>query len=172
MRNITLLLFLILILVGCNNKNEILDLPCENFFNESKDEFEKDLSYQSYTIFFRDSSEEIIAHMYFVSLDLKLFYIDLRSVQPICVDNNSKVIFLFNDESTTEYFVKSEPNCEGKVLIERPFISEFQNKTLKGFRIKTKDGYLDYFIDDNSKLELKKTASCFFQIANEKLNNK
>lgn len=160
---------LTIMLLGCNNKSEILDLPCENFFNEGKDEFEKDVTYQSYTIFFRDSNDEIIAHMYFVSLDLKLFYIDLRSVQPICVDNNSKVIFLFDDELTSEYFIKGEPNCEGKILIERPFISEFQNKTLKGFRVKTNDGYTDYYIDENSKLELKKTARCYFKIANEKV---
>lgn len=167
-----LLIISMLTLLACNKRSEILDLPCKNFFNELKDDFEKDLKYQSYTVVLENLNNETFGFTHFVSLDLKSFYIEISLVSPICTDNNSKVIFLFSDESTSEYFIKSEPNCEGKILIDKPYISEFQNKILKGFRIKTFEGYADYNINENSKLELKKTAECYFKIANEKIDIK
>lgn len=169
MKRLWLLILLSITLTNCKDKSNLLDLPCENFFNEFKDDFEKSVKYKSHIVFLSDLQDKTSAYTNFVSLDLKLYYIELNLVQPICIDQNSKIIYLFDDESTSEYFVKNEYNCEGKILIERPFISEFKNKTVKGFRIKTKDGYLDYYINDKSKSELKKTASCYFDIANEKM---
>jgi len=171
MKKITLLFILLVGVVGCDKKNNTLDLPCENFFNENRDDFDKSVTYESHTVFFKESSNEIFAFMKFLSLDLRSFYISLNMARPICVDDESKVIFLFEDGTTSESAVVGELNCEGSILIKGVLVSEFSFKTLDGFRIKSRDGYLDKYIDIDSKLVLRKTAGCFFKVANEKIKN-
>ena len=173
MKRITLLFMLLvgIIITGCDKKNDILELPCENFFIENKDDFDKSVTYESRTVFFKESSDDVFAYMKFLSFNLRSFYINLHIVQPICVDDESKVIFLFEDGTTSENSVVGELNCDGSILIKGVLVSEFSFKTLDGFRIKTKDGYLDKYIDKESKLVLSKTAECFFKTANEKVKN-
>lgn len=170
MRNFSLVVFFTMfLLVGCSSKNELLNLPCENFFIESHDDFDKQVLFMSNVVSLKDLSGNFIGYLKFNSADLKLFYIDLKLSESICVDTNTKITFLFEDKNTTEYFCKSENNCEGKILIAKPFVTELQNKKLEGFRVKIREGYLDFYLDEESKLSLNKTSECYFKIANQEL---
>jgi len=172
MKKLLSIIFLLFITLSCDKKTTLLDFPCNSLFIEDKDEFEGELMYKGHKLLLLDKSDKVVGFFQFLSPDLDVFYINLLLSDNFCVDNNTKVIFLFENGSTTDYFVKSEDNCKGDILLIKPLSQEFSNKLLKGFRIKTFDGYIDYYLSETSALELKKISSCFFDVAYEKTKNR
>lgn len=168
MKKLLLFFSLIFFTLSCEKKSVLLDFPCESLFMVDKDEFENQVMYKSHKLLMIDGSDNVIGNFTFLSSDLKTFFINISLLDNFCINNNTKVIFLFDDESTSDYFVKNDENCKGDILLINPLSLEFSNKLLKGFRIKTYDGYADYYISEDSALELKKISSCFYKIAFEK----
>ncbi len=162
-----LLFFLLITLSACKEKKDNTELPCKYYFYENTDEFENRTLYESKHVSLKDNDNKTYGKILFSSLDLKLYYVEIELIKSLCSEQNTKIIFLYTDNSTTEYFVKNEPNCRGHLLIERPFISEFKNKKLKGFRIKTYGDYIDFYINEDSQNDLQKTADCYFEISNK-----
>lgn len=168
----TLLIILMLSLLACNNKNETLDLPCEHYLVENKDEFRGQTFYESKLVFLHDLEDEVIGKLFYTSIDFANYYLQFELVDKICLESNSQITFLFEDESLSSDFIQDTPKCDNVYIIHNPVFSNFKTKKLKGFRISSGVNYKDYYISESTKDELIKTTNCYLEIAHGKSLNK
>lgn len=168
MNKILLTFLFSLAIMGCKDTKENVDMPCDYYFMEMRDDFEKSVLYRSKDIFLHDNSDDILGSMYFSSINLKSYAISISLLKRVCTDENSKIIFLFNDDSTSESRLINSMNCEGNLLVYNIYFTDFNFKEVKGFRIKGIDNDYDFYLNTETIAEIKKVSSCYYSIAFEK----
>lgn len=166
-----LLLFFIPILFFSCKKNNEMNLPCESFYFEQKDEFTNEVLFSSKDVELENENNKIIGRFKFISNDLKQFKIPILLDEKICTDEFSKVIFLFEDKSTSGYFIQPPYSCDGSIMIDKPIHKDFKNKLIKGIRVQGSASYIDYHFNQSTKEKIKKTVSCYFNMIELKKND-
>lgn len=166
------IIFLLLFVVFCSCESKKKEPPCEFYLLEKTDEFDKSKVYESQFVNFFEDEDLFKGNLQFLSIDLNSYYISLKLKDVICTDPESKVIFLFHDETTHEYNAINDYSCDGHILLKEPIFNDFENKKVKGFRIKGYKQDLDFYITNEASIDLQKTASCYYKVATEIQNKK
>jgi len=91
--------------------------------------------------------------------------IDLNVGAMICINNDSKIIILFEDNTTLELTQIAKIDCAQRVVckyfLNNENIDKLSNNLFKKARIYTTDGYLDFEIKENKKELIKNTFTLF-----------
>lgn len=162
MKKTLFILLMFFILISCEKKRSLND-SCESYFSEQKDNFTKESIFSSSEVMLSDIENQDLGRLKFISHDLEIIKIPILLNDKFCTDEFSKVIFLYEDESTSGYFIQHPYNCEGNIIIENPVINDFSSKIIKGIRVQGSTNFVDYYLNSESKELFQKTFKCYME---------
>jgi len=162
MKKSLFILLMFSVLIGCKKKHPLND-SCESYFKEQKDKFIQESIFSSTEIMLSNIENQDLGRLKFISHDLEIIKIPILLNDKLCTDEFSKVIFLYEDESTSGYFIQHPYNCEGNIIIENPVIKDFSNKIIKGIRVQGSTNFVDYYLNSESIELFQKTFKCYME---------
>lgn len=161
-------ILILMMFINCRQRDSILELPCEYFFNEYHIESTDITKYKSFTVFLNFVNGKTDGNLYFVSYDLIHFIMEINLDSSLCIDNSFKVQFFFNDGSMSDFFPVAENNCNGALTIQIKSLDLFKGKVIDGFQILGGNELYSFDLDDKTQTKYEKMSNCFFKIVNEK----
>lgn len=170
MLKIILAIFIVIITIGCEQRDSVEDIPCEYFFNEFHIESTDIIKYKSFTVFLNFVDGISDGNLYFISYDLIHFNMEINLDSSICIDSSTKIRIFFNDGSTSEYFSRNESNCDGELSIPLKSLTPFKGKIIDRFQITNNDELITFDLDQKTQNKYEKMSNCFFKVVNEKVN--
>lgn len=161
-------MLILMMSINCRQRDSVIDLPCEYFFNEYHIESTDITKYKSFTIFLNFVDGKTDANFYFVSYDLIHFIMEINLDSSLCIDSSFKVKFLFKDGSVSDLLPVTDYNCNGEISIQIKELDLFKDKVIVKFQILGRNELYSFDLDEKTQTKYEKMSGCFFKIVEKK----
>lgn len=164
----------LLIAVAMTTCLKIAGQSCDSILMHQQDKFTKEDSYQSQMIVIENKTQKMFWHIKLLpttATEDAMVVFSLGPYKKECLDDRSKVTFLFSDNSTLELSGHHKFNCDGIARLyfnqkllpsETKNLKELSEKKAIAVRVKTYKTSFDYDLTDGQSSELQKALICAY----------